>query len=365
MSFRFIPALTGIRAVAAYLVFFYHFNPLPESTWGGRLLHEGHIGVPIFFVLSGSLITLRYWDNAELSWPWLKRYIINRFARIYPLYALITIVTFLFIWHDPAWDGSFQWKGYTLTDKVLVPLLNLTFLRGFFEQFIFTGVGAGWSLTVEETFYVTAPLLLITLGAAKQKYVVLALVALAAVAIGCGLVLVLPHRFGLFVNYQFMFAFTFFGRAVEFMVGAALSLFVRSHFAERKGLWYTAFGATYIVVCMVALSTIVTPTGHSTDTIPGMILNNFILPIGVAVFFYGLITEHTWLSRLLEAPIAQLAGKTSYAFYLVHWGILSIAFERHNVLNVFVLYVVALLVSWALWKWVEEPLNKRLRRLAA
>jgi peptidoglycan/LPS O-acetylase OafA/YrhL len=140
------PALTGVRALAAYLVFFHHFTP-DEKLVGPsiyRLLTEGHIGVTIFFVLSGFLITYRYSDSLS-GWRGkdLYEYFKNRFARIYPLYFILLVVTFL-----------------SLSERdVVVWFLNLTLLKTFFEDYKFTGIGPAWSLTVEETFYWSAPFL--------------------------------------------------------------------------------------------------------------------------------------------------------------------------------------------------------------
>ncbi|TGE08336.1 acyltransferase family protein [Hymenobacter fodinae] len=363
MPLRYIPALTGVRAIAAYLVFFYHFNPLGMENWGGRLLHEGHIGVSIFFVLSGFLITLRYWGSAELNTSWLKQYFLNRFSRIYPLYALLTIFAFCMIWQDGKWDPVQQWVTYTTTDKIVVPLLNLTFLRGFFDMFKFTGIAQGWTLTVEETFYALAPLLLVLLAVVRRRYLTLLVVTILFLGVGCGLVRILPHYYGLFGSLRFMFAYTFFGRAVEFMLGAALSLFVRNR-STRNYHWLTWIGVLYIVACMVGLSLVGHQAERSQETTLGIVINNLVLPVGICIFFYGLITERTWLAKLLETKTAQLAGKTSYAFYLIHQGILHVTLEQYVTRNAFVIFAVALVLSWALWKWIEEPLNHRFRRLA-
>ena len=86
-SKNYFPALTGIRAVAAYMVFFHHFNPLhalKEGNLWARLLNpvfeEGHIGVSIFFVLSGFLITVRYYESLNISKRWFFNYLRNRVA---------------------------------------------------------------------------------------------------------------------------------------------------------------------------------------------------------------------------------------------------------------------------------------------
>jgi peptidoglycan/LPS O-acetylase OafA/YrhL len=101
-----------------------------------------HIGVPIFFVLSGFLITLRYSEQASLNRHWLRDYARNRFARIYPIYFLITMVTLVVL--PLAAGASIDWTTLTM---------NLTLLRGFFTDFNFSGVPQAWSLTVEERFY--------------------------------------------------------------------------------------------------------------------------------------------------------------------------------------------------------------------
>ena len=92
----YIPALTGVRAIAAWLVFFHHYNknefPYPVF----RLFNEFHIGVSLFFVLSGFLICLRYYEHIKVSRPWFARYMQNRIARIYPMYFLLTLATFAY-----------------------------------------------------------------------------------------------------------------------------------------------------------------------------------------------------------------------------------------------------------------------------
>lgn len=89
--------LTGLRCVAAYLVYLYHYNIYPVFT-GNLILrdfvHELHIGVSIFFVLSGFLIAYRYLGKIELSISFLFTYFRNRVARIYPVYFLLTSLTF-------------------------------------------------------------------------------------------------------------------------------------------------------------------------------------------------------------------------------------------------------------------------------
>jgi len=159
---KYFDSLTGIRAVAAYMVFFHHYNPLQESNVLYGFLNEMYIGVTLFFVLSGFLITYRYMDIDNFSF---KSYMVNRIARIYPIYFILTTITFIV----QAIIYEFKFT------QLLVYGLNISMLRGFFDQFKFTGIAQGWTLTIEETFYLLAPLLFILLKRNKMNLLVLPL----------------------------------------------------------------------------------------------------------------------------------------------------------------------------------------------
>ena len=148
---NYIPALTGVRAMAAYLVFISHFAYVFDESFPHivqRFLGEFHIGVSIFFVLSGFLITFRYYQSFDgLSKPWFMQYLKNRVARIYPMYFLLTVAAFVYYFITK--DETIT-KGYE--HPIALMLMNVTFVRGFFYQFWDTGIAQGWSLTVEECF---------------------------------------------------------------------------------------------------------------------------------------------------------------------------------------------------------------------
>ncbi len=114
---RYIPALTGLRAVAAYLVFLHHYNPASPGTLAHRVFEQGYIGVTVFFVLSGFLMYHRYADAyfRQENWSW-QRYLQNRFARIYPLYALLLLIT----------AGVTAWRGEPMSFPVFILNVTLT-----------------------------------------------------------------------------------------------------------------------------------------------------------------------------------------------------------------------------------------------
>ena len=209
-SKEYIPALTGVRAIAAYLVFFHHFNQTGFSYPLFRMLNEFHMGVTLFFVLSGFLIGLRYYDTCEITSTWFRKYIKNRIARIYPMYLILTLATFIVGWimKDNAIFG-------TAASPMILLLFNIFFLRGFFDELKFTGVSQGWSLTVEECFYFLAPFFFMQIKKTRKAFIYLPILF---IGMGCILVIIFSHInfLGFFGNFRFMFLYTFFGRCIEF-----------------------------------------------------------------------------------------------------------------------------------------------------
>jgi peptidoglycan/LPS O-acetylase OafA/YrhL len=381
----YIPALTGVRAIAAFLVFFHHFNQLDFPFPLRRTLNEFHMGVTMFFLLSGFLICMRYYDSCELSETWFRKYIKNRIARIYPMYLLLTLVTFG-LYFIIGGDASVL-NGFGA--PVLILLLNIFFLRGFFDDFKFTGVGQGWSLTVEESFYFLAPLFFVQIKKNKKAIIYLPILLLL---LGCLLVLTFRNFsfFGFFGNFTFMFLYTFLGRCVEFFIGMGLALIIlKSNESDRKYPIFTLLGLLGIagsigIMASLPLNGIEFGLYHPF----GIVTNNLILPIGIAFFYFGLIKESSLIRKFLSSSTMQLLGKSSYIFYLIHIGVIANfakvwtrsgvdAFYNwletngydwwgehlnDSILFIGIVFILLNLVSIFLYKTIEEPVNLYIRK---
>jgi peptidoglycan/LPS O-acetylase OafA/YrhL len=359
-------SLTGVRAVAALLVFITHFNPFEESQaahrWAYTFLHQGHFGVPIFFVLSGFLIATRYRHSVQPSWAWARKYLQNRVARIYPLYFLLTALTFLVYQLRPELDMLGTWQDFKLVDKVTIVVLNFTFLRGFFAYYFFSGISQGWSLTAEETFYALAPFILVS---TRQRIGRLVAWAVGLLLFGLALVAVFspfshPLR-GLFGSVEFMYEWTFFGHSLEFMAGMALALLVaREGERTRAAGWATYGGIAWIVASAAFIATMTTQQAPLTPEHLKILTINYLLPSGICCLFYGLLREQTVVRRLLETKVMEVLGKSSYAFYLIHLGILSV-WLKHLGTPTLMSLAITIGLSLALYYGIEEPLQLRLR----
>ena len=369
-SVGYFPVLTGLRAIAAYLVYLHHFNPFQEfeieyKTFGYFLYsicNELYIGVTIFFCLSGFLIAHRYLNKVEFNIRWAFNYLRNRFARIYPMYFLLTVITFLFYLQDAHSDylgGSnfFKSKG----EALLIFILNISFLRGFSDTIKFTGVAQGWSLTVEETFYFCAPFILLVLSY-RKKWALVFLFIFPTLGVLFVLLFKQMPTLGVMDNYKFMWSYTFFGRCFEFLSGIFLAVLFRTSLDANRQRVFTWVGIIFICICIITLASLKGSLPNGMYTYKGILVNNLFLALAVIVFFYGLLTEDTWLKRILSSKILQLLGKSSYVFYLIHMGFIEVWAEKDLLLFPVGKFLLLNLIAIFLYKFVEEPTNKFLRK---
>jgi peptidoglycan/LPS O-acetylase OafA/YrhL len=344
------PALTGIRALAAFMVYIHHYNPF-STEFFGKYIHdffsEFHIGVTIFFVLSGFLICNRYFDEPNFSF---KNYLINRIARIYPMYFILTTLTFVFfavVYSQNSWIDLHNY------------FYNISFLKGFSDDLKFSGIAQSWSLTVEEVFYFTAPLFFIFIN--KSRFF---LVLIPLFFLGLGVLLVsffigIDCK-GFMKSINFMLDYTFFGRISEFFVGIGLALIVKKYETSFKRITY--LGLLGIILSVCALVSLKVEGGFGVDSFLGRVINTLVLPVfGIAPLFFGLIKEKTLISNFFSTKTLQLLGKSSYIFYLIHLGIFVTILNKISY-NQWFVFITLNLISILLYLYIETPLNKLIRR---
>lgn len=358
---KYFPALTGLRALAAYLVFFHHFNLFlhyDSLSFIARMVDEFYIGVTIFFVLSGFLISYRYYGQQKLTRPFWLNYIKNRFARIYPMYFILTTITFIYI----VVSGE---ANFSTGENIFLYFLNISFLKGFFDSFKFNGIIQAWTLTVEECFYLIAPLLFVFVKGAR-KWI---LFILSTYAVGVLLFMSVGRLdiYGFFRNFQFTFAYTIFGRIFEFAVGIWLALkYKKNPVEKRSAVVYTLTGLLVILVSVFLLAEIkaVFNVQQGIYHPLGIAVNNLFLPIGVGFLIFGLIVEKNWLSAMLSTKYFDLLGKSSYTFYLIHMGVVyNLIMFLIPIDFSLIPFIILNIISILLYKYLETPLNIYFRNL--
>jgi len=360
---NYFPALTGVRAIAAYMVYLHHYLPFGEEMKGSVVYDffaEFHVGVTIFFVLSGFLIAYRYSDLTNFSF---RKYMVNRFARIYPMYFIITTLAFLF-------DINLSLDFEFLKTPTLY-LFNISFIKGFYSGHKFTGIPQGWSLTVEECFYIFAPLIFFCLRKSMNFLIIFPIILYSIGVCMVKISQILSTSF--FGSYDFMFIYTFFGRCAEFFIGIILAVIFKKG-NRRPSFKHFTYTGIFLMIFFIYLLSAIKGNNDTGIRLPlGKVINTFFLPLfGIATFFYGLLTEKTIVSRILETKLFVLLGKSSYIFYLAHMGIVSAIMWRFmpNFLFFFfpgyILGFLGLIVtSIVLFYCIEEPLNNFLRKKLA
>src|SRR5688572_20487665 len=250
-----MPALTALRAVAALLVFLYHFGRQGLGDLAGIVVGQGHVGVTVFFVLSGFLITVRYYPRFAAGEAGLAAYFVKRAARILPLYYVVLTLTHVLTSGSVPVDAA-HLPEWTLTQALFGPSLeSLT-------------VPTSWSLTVEECFYATAPLLFVAVVWWRRR---LGAIGGTLVALGAGSALFYlagtlllraqpsagdsPLPF--LSDGHLLRSFTIFGRMPDFALGAAAGfLFLSGRIEElwrrKNGAWISSLAAAAGIVVLVA-----------------------------------------------------------------------------------------------------------------
>lgn len=324
------PDIDGLRALAVMSVVLYHANPF--------LLPGGYIGVDIFFVISGYLITSILRKEIEGGRFSLAQFYLRRAKRILPALTVVLFATlvagalfllpadFRLLGRHMLYTGLFLsnfvfWKetGYFDEAAELKPLLHT------------------WSLGVEEQFYLAWPLLLILV--LRKRTVLrplLGVLVLASFAVACWAVV-----------YQPAAAFYLLPmRAWELWVGAglALGLFPRTQHRWVKHVC-SLVGMGMILVGVLALDE------HS--SFPGW---NALLPCAGAALLIGVGEQALCNRYLLGARPVVWVGLMSYSLYLWHWPVLSLSrlILPHRPDSVFLL-ALAVFLSALTYRYVETP----------
>jgi peptidoglycan/LPS O-acetylase OafA/YrhL len=364
-----IRALTGLRIVAAVWVVLVHAQtPLLESV-GGYLapvwpvVTSGWMGVDLFFILSGYVLTLSYVDSMGSRWDSRKAVVFlwARLSRVWPLWALLTVTMFV-------WLRATGWVLVSAeADKRQVTVVSLVEQLGLAQMWHRESnagasfIGPGWSLSVEMAAYLAFPLLILVVGRLRR----LPAVVLAALAVAAMVPLaLLAYQTGL-VNDLLPWPLRIAGAVVA---GSITSIFVerirRSPRTER-------IAARVAVVCAAEIVLVCYWSSLRVQ-------NGGIDQAGVAVVFFpvlvgALALSDRGLSRVLSRETIVLGGRISFALYLVHTCCIEVAayLQEHvaflaagspgwTLLQAHMI-PVSILFSYLLWRYVEEPGRKFLR----
>jgi peptidoglycan/LPS O-acetylase OafA/YrhL len=297
-----LPELDGVRGIAALIVFFHHlcFTTINGQAWGSgvrwlsSIFSFGTIGVDIFFVLSGFLITSLLIRDRE-SPAFYRDFYWKRALRILPLYFVCLIGVLFFIPHSRAYV-----------------LLAALFVANFTNLLHIEAVGPFWSLAIEEHFYLIWPTVVRRRNISQLRNWSLAIIGI--VVLLRGVAALVGHH-----NYHLTPL-----RADGIAAGALLaSIFERSRRDALNATVYTP------VLLMVFIA------GFVIFRVPGLFS---LEPLASGAFFYqfaatlmctgavGLVIAHAGnrYLRFLRSQLLTFFGLISYAFYMIHFYVMMV-----------------------------------------
>ena len=315
-----MPVLDGLRGVAVLLVLLIHaiWGPLRPATASidvvvRAVAYAGWMGVDLFFVLSGFLITGILLDTRGQP-GWWPNFIARRALRIFPLYygaltVLFVLLPWLVHWSNPEFvtlQANQRWY-WTYTVNVLAARTGGSGTPLFTSHL--------WSLSIEEQFYLIWPLVV---WACRPRTLlrVAGLAVIAGLAFRLGLVLHDP------LNARAVY-WLMPGRLDGLMTGAALALVARS---PGRLLRLNAFAPLALGAGGLALGALAVSRGGLYVTDP--VVAVAVYPILALVFGSLLVMAQTApptgrLVRALSGASLGKWGKYSYAIYLVHYPLLG------------------------------------------
>lgn len=323
--------IQGLRAIAVLAVLIFHIN----KEW----LPGGFIGVDIFFVISGYLITSIILEQKEVNRFSFINFYISRIRRIVPAYYVLIFVIMLAV--------AFQ---YIPTDiNIISPSFKNAILfngNNYFKRLdTYFGASASenpllhtWTLAVEMQFYLFLPVIIYFLPQKWAKYTVLAIV----------FALIAYSQYEINTGYKEIIYFSLLARTPEFFLGALIPLFkVKS--SEKNILAITGF-----LLILIALIYI-----NENSPFPGLLA---LLPCTGAVLM--IVSGNSLVNqKFLSSKPFVFMGEISYSVYLWHWPVLAlIRYETQNYQLTWPLLVGAILVISGLslfsYYFIETPLRK-------
>ncbi|WP_127581869.1 acyltransferase family protein [Paenibacillus koleovorans] len=349
---RYMPGLDGLRALAVLAVIAYHLH-LDWAT-GGLL------GVGVFFVLSGYLITDLLADqwrrNGKLD---LRQFWIRRARRLLPaMFVMIAGVLVWSYWFNPPLLASLR---NDVAASVLY-VMNWWFVFrevSYFESFgPPSPLGHLWSLAVEEQFYLIWPLLFaLGLRYFPQRGKLLFLTTVGIVA--SALAMVMLYEPGTDPSRVYYGTDT---RAFGLLIGAALALVwpSRKLSAAVSTLGKTALNLTGAIGIGIILYLIATTNEYDSFLYRGGFV---LLSIATALAVAALAHPASFLAGLFGCKPLRWLGVRSYGIYLWHYPIIVLSSPTVNTggpdwIRIMAQIAATLILSDLSWRFVEEPIRQ-------
>jgi peptidoglycan/LPS O-acetylase OafA/YrhL len=331
--------IDGLRAVALLPVLLFHA--------GFSQFRGGFVGVDVFFVISGYLITSIILAEAQSGGFSIARFYERRTRRILPALFVVMLACLPFAWLWMLPDDLRSFGESLLAVAAFGSNVLFFFTSGYFDTAAeLKPLLHTWSLAVEEQYYILFPLLIMLTWRWGRRSLAAMFTTLGVISFAIAAYAVREHS-----------AFAFYllpSRAWELMIGACLAaLPVR----QRGGWLFELAGLSGLVSIAAAVVLF-----DRTTPFPGVAA---LLPTVGTALLIACASPLTLAGQFLGSRLLVGIGLISYSAYLWHQPLL--AFARHRTIGqpppllLGILLIMAMLLAWGTWAWVEAPTRNRQR----
>jgi peptidoglycan/LPS O-acetylase OafA/YrhL len=333
---RYRREIDGLRSIAVVPVILFHAG---FSTFSG-----GFVGVDVFFVISGYLITRIIISELVEGRFSVIRFYERRARRILPalFFVILCCIPFAWMWMLP--DPLENFGQSVVATVLFANNILLAKTSGYWDLAAeFKPLLHTWSLAVEEQYYILFPLLLI----AVWRF---GLSTVTAIVAGVAVVSFLSGEWGLrhFPDANFYLAH---GRAWELLVGSLCAFFLYKR-QQRPNEVLSFLGLALIVASIFLYD----------ETTPFPSIYTLVPVLGTAlIILFG--SGGTWCARVLSVRILVAIGLISYSLYLWHQPVLAFArinsFTEPSRLDYLLLICLIFVLAGLSWRYVEQPFRNR------
>jgi peptidoglycan/LPS O-acetylase OafA/YrhL len=349
-----LPALTGLRALLALGILFFHFTP-PHVQLIAPIIDTAYAFVAVFFLLSGYVLAYNYADRAA---PLNKRNFWQaRFARLYPVYLLALILSLPML--------QAEWFARSRSDFIAGLILTPLLLQGWSPTLATFWNTVAWALSAELLLYLSFPWLIRLPWPKSTTRLVELLLAIWIIGL-------LPHTFYLLLNPDHLtvpanrYSYGYWLRWIKFSPIIYAATFVIGVGLGKLQLALTLTTRQRSLFALTALLALAAFYLAATAYVPYVLLHGGVMTPLFALLILGL-SGRNFLSSLFSLRPLTILGEASYCLFLLHFNFLNLLHLHHVsdrlhlvAYDPWISYAATILLAIAALYLVEIPARKAL-----
>ena len=364
MKLNYRPEIDGLRAIAVISVIFYHSE---FYLFQNKFLSGGFLGVDIFFVISGYLITSIILNEKKISGSFsLKNFYVRRLKRLMPALIVVCFATFI--------GGYFILLPSELIELSKSSIFSLFYVSNFyfyFSQFTYGTESVllkpllhTWSLGVEEQFYIIFPIFfLIILNNFKNKvltlllsFIILNLITIQFLG-NLNVNSIIDENLLFYAPTKFTDFYFITSRFWELLSGSLVSYlkFNNENLFNKKNLIYNLLPYIGLTIILISLVYFQFDFYH-----PSFFTAVPIIGTCLIILF---INEKSYIYKLLSSKFLVWIGLMSYSLYLWHYPLFAfnryLTFEPNTFIRQLFVGILLFFIGYISYKYIEQPFRNK------